>query len=67
MFYQFGLSHLSLDEGCGSDGLLQIPDLRCGAGDQRRPRVHDGLTAALTQTQLTAHGHPNTHTITHTF
>lgn len=54
-------SHLSLDERDGSDGLLQTPDLRRGAGDQRRPGVHDGLAAAFAQSQLAAHCQPVTH------
>lgn len=56
--------HLSLDERHGSDGLLQGLDLRGGADEQRRPRVNDGLAAALAQTQLGAHRHPDTHTHT---
>lgn len=52
--------HLSLDERQRADGFLQSFDLGGRAGDQRRPGVHDGLTAAFTQTQLAADRHPGT-------
>ena len=51
-------AHLSLDEWQSSDGLVKSPDLRSGAGDQRGPCVHDGLTASFTQAQLRAHLQP---------
>ena len=50
--------YLSLDDGQGSNGLLQGADLLLGAGDERRAGVHDGLTAPLAQAQLATHSHP---------
>lgn len=59
-------AYLSLDEWDGSNGLLQSFDLCRRAGEQGRPRVHNGLAAPLTQTELAAHRHPapQTHSIT---
>lgn len=54
-------AHLSLDEGRGSNGLLQRLDLLHGSSDHGRPGVHDGLTAILAQGQLFADCHA-THT-----
>lgn len=55
-FFLTPCSHLSLDQWNGSDGFLQGLDLSGGASEQGGSRVHDGLAAAFTQSQLTAHG-----------
>lgn len=51
-------AHLALDQRHGPDGFLQLPHLLHGAHDEGGARVHDGLTAPLTQGQAAAHVYP---------